>query len=241
VPSLALVSQHPLGPLRATPIACFWSCRALCVEGAHQTRDERKHQTQGRKSSPASSSVVTFHNEDNASACLRVTARGKRDPITVVGICAVILRRRVYPSERRNGPTIARMACSSARGFLKATPPRRQKESKNISVRDDPWHWSCYARKLVQAFRCPRFDVIEPQPHRLRESCRHWTEARRWDCCGLGGTAGDPGDHDLPAKCPWGLAQSRAVRITRRYGADAIQVISEDPYRARTRHKGHRL
>jgi hypothetical protein len=41
-PRWALVSQIPLRPLRATPVACF-GLVAHC-EGAHQTRDGGKHQ-----------------------------------------------------------------------------------------------------------------------------------------------------------------------------------------------------
>jgi exodeoxyribonuclease V alpha subunit len=56
---------------------------------------------------------VTFHNEDNGFCVLRVKARGKREPITVVGHAAVI-----SASKRAaNGPMIAPMACSSAPGF----------------------------------------------------------------------------------------------------------------------------
>ena len=38
-----------------------------------------------------------------------------------------------------------------------------------------------------------------------------------------------------------GVGTSRAVRIYKTYGADAIQVISENPLQARPRHKGDRL
>jgi exodeoxyribonuclease V alpha subunit len=31
-----------------------------------------------------------------------------------------------------------------------------------------------YARKLVRAFGNQVFDVIEAEPHRLREAARHW-------------------------------------------------------------------
>ncbi len=46
---------------------------------------------------------------------------------------------------------------------------------------------------------------------------------------GLGRAAGHPRNHDLPA-CQWGRDIARRA-IYKTYGADAIQVISEDPYR----------
>ena len=42
---------------------------------------------------------VTFHNEENGFAVLRVKARGKRDLVTVVGHAAMISRG-VHPGER---------------------------------------------------------------------------------------------------------------------------------------------
>ena len=58
---------------------------------------------------------VTFHNEDNGFCVLRVKARGKREPITVVGHVAVISAGE-FIQRAANGPTIARMACSFAPG-----------------------------------------------------------------------------------------------------------------------------
>ena len=74
---------------------------------------------------------VTFHNEDNGFCVLRVKARGKRDPITVVGHAAVISAGEFiqasgeWANDRTHGVQFR------AR-FLKRPFPPRQKESKNI-------------------------------------------------------------------------------------------------------------
>ena len=74
---------------------------------------------------------VTFHNE--GFCVLRVKARGKRDPITVVGHAAVISAGEFiqasgeWANDRTHGVQFR------AR-FLKATRPLRQRESKNISA-----------------------------------------------------------------------------------------------------------
>ena len=59
---------------------------------------------------------VTFHNEDNSFCVLRVKARGKREPITVVGHAAVISAGEFIQASG-DWPTIEPMACSSAPGF----------------------------------------------------------------------------------------------------------------------------
>src|SRR5262245_53117873 len=86
-----------------------------------------------------------------------------------------------------------------------------------------------YARKMVRAFGQKVFDIIEAEPARLRE------------VDGIG---------PLRARCTtaaWaeqkivreimvflhshGVGTARAVRIFKTYGADAVQVMSENPYR----------
>jgi len=62
---------------------------------------------------------------------------------------------------------IARMACSST-AFLKATRHHDRGIEKYLAP-DDPRDRSCLCRKLVQAFGVQVFDVIEAEPHRLRE------------------------------------------------------------------------
>src|SRR5437660_2069671 len=86
-----------------------------------------------------------------------------------------------------------------------------------------------YAKKLVQAFGETVFDVIERTPDRLREVdgigpvrvsgiVKAWVEQKVVREIMI----------FLHAN---GVGTSRAVRIYKTYGADAIQVISEDPYR----------
>ena len=86
-----------------------------------------------------------------------------------------------------------------------------------------------YARKLVRAFGNQVFDVIEAEPHRLRE------------VTGIGpkraeGIAAGWADQRVIREIMIflhanGVGTSRAVRIYKTYGAEAIRLISEDPYR----------
>jgi hypothetical protein len=60
---------------------------------------------------------VTFHNEENGFAVLRVKARGKRDLVTVVGHAAVISAGEFIPRRAGIGAMIASMASSSVHAF----------------------------------------------------------------------------------------------------------------------------
>ena len=68
-----------------------------------------------------------------------------------------------------------------------------------------------YARKLVQAFGAQVFDVIEAEPHPLREVAGIGPK-RADDIARVGRAAGDLRDHDLPA-CQWGWHIARGADL----------------------------
>src|SRR5260370_8975954 len=86
-----------------------------------------------------------------------------------------------------------------------------------------------YAKKLVRAFGEKVFDTIEAEPERLREvtgiglvRAKRITDA--W------------GEQKIICEIMVflhsnGVGTARAVRIFKTYGADAVQVMSENPYR----------
>ena len=112
---------------------------------------------------------VTFHNEDNGFCVLRVKARGKRDLITVIGHAATISAGEFiqasgdWINDRTHGVQFR------AR-FLKAMPPTTVEGiEKYLGSGMIRGIGPVYARKLVRAFGTQVFDVIEAEPHRLRE------------------------------------------------------------------------
>ncbi|TAN15077.1 MAG: ATP-dependent RecD-like DNA helicase, partial [Rhizobiaceae bacterium] len=172
---------------------------------------------------------VTFHNGENGFAVLRVKACGKRDLVTVVGHAAVISAGEFiqasgdWNNDRQHGLQFR------AR-FLKATPPTTiegiEKYLGSGMVRGIG---PVYAKKLVRAFGEEVFDIIEIEPDRLREVTgigpkraegiiAGWAEQRVIREIMI----------FLHAN---GVGTSRAVRIYKTYGSDAVQLISEDPYR----------
>jgi exodeoxyribonuclease V alpha subunit len=86
-----------------------------------------------------------------------------------------------------------------------------------------------YAKRLVKAVRRGR---LRHHRGRARSGCARSTASARSgrkDHRGLGRAEGDPRDHGLPAQ--HGVGTARAVRIFKTYGTDAVQVMSENPYR----------
>ncbi len=112
---------------------------------------------------------VTFHNDQNGFCVLRVKARSKRDLITVVGHAATISAGEFiqasgeWNNDRTNGVQFR------AR-FLKAMPPTTEEGiEKYLGSGMIRGIGPVYASKLVRAFGSRVFDVIEAEPHRLRE------------------------------------------------------------------------
>ena len=172
---------------------------------------------------------VTFHNAENGFCVLRVKARGRRDLVTVVGHAATIsagewltasgewVNDRVYGQQfkarflRTSAPTTTEgIERYLASGMIRGIGP-------------------VYARKLIRAFGETVFDVIEAAPERLREvdgigAVRARRIAEAW--------AEQKVVREIMVFLhSHGVSTARAVRIFRTYGTDAVQVMSENPYR----------
>jgi exodeoxyribonuclease V alpha subunit len=172
---------------------------------------------------------VTFHNEESGFAVLRVKARGKRDLVTVVGHAAVISAGEFiqasgeWANDRQHGLQFR------AR-FLKATPPTTiggiEKYLGSGMIRGIG---PVYAKKLVRAFAEKVFDIIEAEPDRLREVTG--IGPKRAERIVAGWAEQRVIREIMIFLHANGVGTSRAVRIYKTYGNDAVQLISEDPYR----------
>ena len=172
---------------------------------------------------------VTFHSEESGFCVLRVKARGHRELVTVVGHAAVVAAGEwitasgEWVNDRTYGPQFRS-------GFMKATAPTSiEGIERYLGSGMIRGIGPVYARKLVRAFGERVFDVIEADPERLREVdgigpvraeriTGAWAEQKavREIMMFLHGH---------------GVGTARAVRIFKTYGADAVQVMSENPYR----------
>ncbi len=172
---------------------------------------------------------VTFHNAENGFCVLRIKARGHRDVVTVVGHSATIAAGEwitasgEWVNDRTHGQQF------KAR-FLRTSPPTSaegiQKYLASGMIRGVG---PVYAKKLVRAFGEKVFDVIESAPDRLREvdgigPVRAASILAAW--------AEQKAVREIMVFLhSHGVGTARAVRIFKTYGNDAIQVMTENPYR----------
>src|SRR5580700_10238979 len=172
---------------------------------------------------------VTFHNTENGFCVLRAKARGHRELVTVVGHAAAISAGEwitatgEWVNDRTHGQQF------KAR-FLRTSPPTSTDGiEKYLSSGMIRGIGPVYARKLVRAFAEKVFDVIEAEPDRLREvdgigPVRASRITAAW--------AEQKAVREIMVFLhSRGVGTARAVRIFKTYGADAVQVMSENPYR----------
>ena len=172
---------------------------------------------------------VTFHNPDNGFCVLRVKARGQRDQITVLGHAAMISAGEfvqasgTWVNDRIHGVQFRA-------SFLKVTAPTTVEGiEKYLGSGMIRGIGPVYAKKLVRAFGKAVFDVIEQEPPRLREVTGIGPKrAERI----IAGWAEQKVIREIMLFLHSnGVGTSRAVRIYKTYGAGALQLISENPYR----------
>jgi exodeoxyribonuclease V alpha subunit len=172
---------------------------------------------------------VTFHSDESGFCVLRVKARGYRDLVTTVGHAAMISAGEWITAsgdwfnDRNHGLQF------KAR-FLKTSEPSTVKGiEKYLGSGMIRGIGPVYAKRLVGQFGKDVFDVIEAQPDRLRA------------IAGIGPKRAAKiisawADQKVIREIMVflhsnGVGTARAVRIFKTYGCDAVQVMSENPYR----------
>ena len=172
---------------------------------------------------------VTFHNEDTGFAVLKVKAKGHRDLVSVVGSLGSVSpgewvnAQGRWIQDREFGQQFrAEMLTSTA-------PTTKEGIEKYLGSGMVKGIGPVYAKKLVATFAEQIFDIIETQSARLE------------DVDGIGPK------RRIRIKEAWaeqkvireimvflhshGVSTSRAVRIYKTYGEDAIEKVRTDPYR----------
>ena len=172
---------------------------------------------------------VTFHNEQTGFCVLRVKARGHRDLVTIIGSAAAISAGEWitasgdWVNDRTHGVQFR------ARFLRTAAPTSLEGIETYLASGTIRGIGPVYAKKLVQAFGETVFDLIETAPDRLRE------------VDGIGPVRASRivvawAEQKIVREImvflhAHGVGTSRAVRIYKTYGTDAVQVLSENPYR----------
>lgn len=172
---------------------------------------------------------MTFHNPETGFCVLRVKARGRRDLLTVVGHAAAIAAGEwitasgQWSNDRTHGLEFRAQ-------FLKASAPTTVEGiEKYLGSGMIRGIGQVTGKCLVRHFGTEVFDIIEASPERLREvggigPVRAARIAAGW------------ADQKVIREImvfltKHGVGTARAVRIFRTYGLDAVQVMSENPYR----------
>jgi len=172
---------------------------------------------------------VTFHNTDSGFCVLRVKARGQRDLVTVVGHAASIAAGEwaqmngTWVTDRTHGLQFKAV-------FLKASAPTTLEGiEKYLGSGMIRGIGPIYATRLVRAFGSAVFELIEQEPARLREVTGI---GPRRAARIVAGWADQKAIREIMLFLhAHGVGTSRAVRIYKTYGQDAVQLITENPYR----------
>jgi ATP-dependent exoDNAse (exonuclease V) alpha subunit len=172
---------------------------------------------------------VTFHNEENGFCVLRVKARGQKDLITVLGHAASISAGEwvtasgTWQNDRTHGLQFRAQ-------FLNATEPTSiEGMEKYLASGMIRGVGPVYAKRLIQAFGDKVFDVIQTAPGRLREV--DGIGPRRAERIIAAWAEQKIVREIMIFLHSHGVGTSRAVRIYKTYGNDAVQLMSENPYR----------
>ena len=172
---------------------------------------------------------VTFHNQDTGFCVLRLKARSHRDLVTTSGHAAMISAGEwvTASGEWVNDHT---HGLQFRARFLKTSEPTSldgiEKYLGSGMIRGIG---PVYAKRMVKMFGKDVFDLIEVEPEKLRE------------VEGIGPKRADKitsawADQKVIREIMvflhgHGVGTARAVRIFKTYGVDAVQVMSENPYR----------
>ncbi len=171
---------------------------------------------------------VTFFNEENGFAVLKVKAKGHRDEVTVVGSLPAVNAGEWLTAEGR-WVRDREFGLQFRAGLLKSSAPTsREGIEKYLGSGMVKGIGPVYAKKLVHKFGEKIFDIIEQFSARLEEVEGIGPERRRrikeaW--------AEQKVIRDIMVFLHSnGVSTSRAVRIYKVYGDSAIETVRNNPY-----------
>lgn len=172
---------------------------------------------------------VTFHSEESGFCVLRVKVRGQTDLVTVTGSAATISPGEYVEchGDWFNDKTYGLQFKSNRLTVVQPTTIEGiEKYLGSGMIKGIGPH---FAKKLVKAFGDQVFDVIEQTPERMLEL--PGIGAKRKERV-VGAWAEQKVIRTIMVFLQsYGVGTSRAVRIYKTYGNDAISKVSENPYR----------
>ena len=172
---------------------------------------------------------VTFHNADSGFCVLRLKVRGERDLVTLIGHAPSITPGE-YASASGTWVTDREHGRQFRAVFVKIAPPHTLSGiERYLGSGMVKGIGPVYASRLVEAFGTAVFDVIEQSPARLQEIDGIGKKRAKKITSGWA-------DQKVIREImvflhAHGVSTSRAVRIFKTYGQDAIDVVRVNPYR----------
>ena len=171
---------------------------------------------------------VTFFNEENGFAVLKVKAKGHRDEVTVVGSLPAVNPGEWLTAEGRWVRDRDFGLQFRADSLNSSAPTTNEGIQKYLGGGMVKGIGPVYARKLVHKFGEKIFDIIENYSVRLEEVGGIGPQRRRL-------IKGAWAEQKVIRKImvflhSQGVSTSRAVRIYKTYGEDAIERVQADPY-----------
>ncbi|MBW8308633.1 MAG: ATP-dependent RecD-like DNA helicase [Candidatus Paracaedibacteraceae bacterium] len=172
---------------------------------------------------------ITFHNEENGFCVLRATVKGHKELVTIVGSLPAVSAGEwveahgIWIQDRQYGQQFKATT-------LHLTPPTTLEGiEKYLASGLIKGIGPIYAKKLVQAFGEGVFEVIEADssklqtipgigPYRQQKIIKGWADQKAIRTIML-------------FLHSYGVSTTRAVRIYKTYGNNAIRLIQENPYR----------
>ncbi|MFN3855557.1 MAG: ATP-dependent RecD-like DNA helicase [Phreatobacter sp.] len=172
---------------------------------------------------------VTFHSPATGFAVLKVRVRGRPQPVAIVGTAAQVAAGEMMTAEGSWVNDRTHGLQFRASRLVTAPPASRDGIEKYLASGAIKGIGIATAHRIVQAFGRRTFEVLDTEPHRLRE-IPGLTEARirriteSW--------AEDRIVRDLGLFLQeHGLGLGQAARVYRALGPQAIGLIRQDPYR----------
>ena len=192
-------------------------------------KQDSSHQDHDREPLSGLVERVTFHSPESGFCVLRVKVRGHRELVTVLGSAASVQPGEfIQCSGRWDNHRDHGMQFKTT--FLKVMPPSSidgiEKYLGSGMIRGIGPH---FAKKLVKAFGEDVFDVIEKEPDRLLKL--KGIGPKRVERITSGWADQKAIREIMVFLQSHGVGTTRAVRIYKTYGADAIPLVSENPYR----------
>lgn len=190
----------------------------------------RSEGTQSKKFEYISGVVerITYHNEENGFAVLKVKVKKQRDLVAVTGeIPSITVGEEI--TAQGNWVNNLKYGLGFKAHFIRSTPPNSiEGIEKYLGSGLIKGIGPFFAKKLVSVFKEGVFDIIENHPDKLNQvegigRVRASQISKNW------------ADQKVVREIMMflqsnGVGTSRATRIYKTYGEEAIKIVSENPY-----------